>query len=127
MRRGTMLIFGLLLTSTAMPHQAQARDLLGSMVGALTSPIRGVLGAGRHHYRRGAHHRRIVRSPRPRPTATVAAPAAAGAATATTAGAATTAAADPRLTEITGTTGSAPADQSQMALPPARSGHLGAV
>src|SRR5690349_6144610 len=96
MRRGTMLIFGLLLTSTAVPHPAQARDLLGSMVGALTSPIRGVLGAGRHHYRRGAHHRRIVRSPRPRLTATVAAPAAAGAAaTAATTAAATTAAVEP--------------------------------
>ena len=51
MRRGTMLVLGLLLASTAMPHEVQARDLLGSMVGALTSPIRGVLGTGRHHYR----------------------------------------------------------------------------
>lgn len=121
MRRGTMLVLGLLLASTAIPpHKAQARDLLGNMVGALTSPIRGVLGAGRHHYRRGAHHRRIVRSPRSRPTATVAA----GAATAATATAATTAAAEPK---IPGTTGSASSNEAQATLPPTRIARLGTV
>lgn len=128
MRRGTMLVLGLLLASTAIPpHKAQARDLLGSMVGALTSPIRGVLRAGRHHYRRGAHHRRIVRSPRARPAAPVAASAAtATAATAATATAtvATTAAAEHK---ITGTTGSASSNELQATLPPARTPRLGAV
>ena len=120
MRRGTMLVLGLLLASTAMPpHKAQARDLLGNMVGALTSPIRGVLGAGRHYQRRGAHHRRIVRSHRTRPAATVAAPAAA------TTAAATTAAAEPAKTPAT--TGSVPSDESQTALMPQPATHLGAV
>src|SRR6476660_8284552 len=128
MRRRTILALGLLLASAAMPQEAQARrNLLGDMVGALTSAIRGV-GPGRH-YRGRVHHRRIVRSPRSRPTATVAAPAVAGAAAATaaTATAATTTAADPKITEVTGTTGSATSGEPQAALPPARTGRLGVV
>ena len=123
MRRGTVLVLGLLLASTAIPpHRAQARDLLGSMVGALTSPIRGVLGAGRHHYRRGAHHRRIARSPRSRPAATVAGPAAVGAATTVAATAATA-----ESTRGPTTTGSVPSDEPQSALTPPRTTRLGSV
>jgi hypothetical protein len=120
-----MLVLGFLLASAAVPlDKAQARDLFGSMVGALTSPIRGVLGAGQH-YRSRAHHRRIVRSPRSRPAATVAVPAAVGAAaTAATVTGATAAAAEPK---ITGTTGSATSGELQTVLPPARAGRLGAV
>ena len=122
MRRGTMLVLGLLLASTAMPHEVQARDLLGSMVGALTSPIRGVLGTGRHHYRGRAHHHRIGRSSRTRPAAIAAAPAAAAA---TAAVAATTTKTEPGKTSAT--TGSVTSDEPRATLTPLRSTRLGAV
>lgn len=95
MRRGTMLMVGLLLASTAMPQTADARPLILKMLRGLTAPL-GVLGGGHHFSRRAAHHRRWVSS-RARPAAVAAAPAVAGAAGAATAA---TAAA---------TTGSAPA------------------
>ncbi len=65
MRRGTMLVLGLLVASTAMPQSAQARsDLFGTMFDALTAPVGAILGAGRHPGRRAAYHRRAnVSSP----------------------------------------------------------------
>jgi hypothetical protein len=95
MRRGTMLIVGLLLASTAMPQSADARPLILKMLRGITAPLGAVMGVGRQSSRR-AYHRRAVAS-RTRPAAVATAPAAAGAAGAATAA---TAAA---------TTGSAPA------------------
>jgi LTXXQ motif family protein len=85
MRRGTMLMVGLLLASTAMPQTADARPLLLKMLRA--GPLGAVLGGGGHYAGRRAYHRRAVAS-RTRPAAVAAAPAAAGvAATAGTAAA----------------------------------------
>ena len=44
---GHIAIIGLLLASTAMPSSAEARPLLFKMLGALTSPLRAVLGGRR--------------------------------------------------------------------------------
>jgi hypothetical protein len=88
MRRGTLAIIGLLLASTAMPSSAEARPLLFKMMGALTSPLRAVLGGGRSMGRRSAYHHHRAWASRGRPAAVAAAPAAAaGAAAATTASA----------------------------------------
>ena len=57
MRRGTLAIIGLLLASTAMPSSAEARPLLFRMMGALTSPLRAVLGGGRAGHRAPYRHR----------------------------------------------------------------------
>src|SRR5258708_30974745 len=89
MRRGTILIAGFLLASTAMPQSADARPFIFNMLRGLTSPLGAVMGAGRHSSRRAAYHRRAVAS-RTRPAAVAAAPAAAGAATAAATAAATT-------------------------------------
>src|SRR3954462_11536357 len=99
MRRGTMLMVGLLLASTAMPQTADARPLLLKMLRGMTAPL-GVFGGGRHYSRRAVHHRRAI-APRTRAPAVAAVPAAAGAAAA--AATAATAAA---------TTGSAPGTAS---------------
>jgi hypothetical protein len=99
MRRGTIAIIGLLLASTAMPSSAEARPLLFKMMGALSSPLRAVLGGGRSMGHRSAYrHHRAWASHR-RPAAVAAAPAAAAAA-------ATAATANPDTTPST--TGSAP-------------------
>src|SRR5689334_8886537 len=95
MRRGTMLMVGLLLATTAMPQTADARPLLLKMLRGITAPLGGVFGGGRHYSRRAVHYRRAIAS-RTRPAAVATAPVAAGVAGATAAG---TAAA---------TTGSAP-------------------
>jgi len=101
MRRGTMLMVGLLLASTAMPQTADARPLLLKMLRGVTAPL-GVFGGGRHYSRRAVHHRRAIAS-RTRAPAVAAVPAAAGAVGAATAA---TAAA---------TTGSAPGTASDAA------------
>jgi hypothetical protein len=100
MRRRTLAIIGLLLASTAMPSSAEARPLLFKMMGALTSPLRAVLGGGRSMGHRSAYHHRAWASHR-RPAAVAAAPAAAAGAAAATA-----ATANPDTTPST--TGSAP-------------------
>ena len=82
MRRGTMLIVGLLLTSAAMPQTADARPLILKMLRGMT-PLGAIVGAGRLSSRRAAYHSRAVAS-RIRPAAIAAAPVAAGAAAATT-------------------------------------------
>jgi hypothetical protein len=92
MRRGTMLMVGLLLASTAMPQPAEARPLLLKMLRGMTAPLGVIMGAGRQS-RRAAYHRGAIAS-RTRPAAMGAAPAVAGAATAATA-AATTGSAPP--------------------------------
>src|SRR4051812_49697346 len=71
MRRGTILIVGLLLASTAMPQTADARPLLLKILRGMT-PLGAVMGAGRHSSR-AAYHRRAVASRVP--PAAVAAPA----------------------------------------------------
>jgi len=87
MRRGTILVLGLLMATTAMPPAADARPLVLKMIQQLTHPLRAITGAGRHTGRR-AHHRRAATS---RPKAPAAAAAAAAAATAGVAGVAATA------------------------------------
>ena len=86
MRRGTMLIVGLLLASTAVPQTADARPLLLKMLRGMT-PLGAIMGAGRLSSRRAYHHRPVAS--RAAPAAVAAAPAAAGAATAATAAATT--------------------------------------
>ena len=44
MRRGTMLIVGLLLASTAMPQTADARPLLLKMLRGMTAPLGAIMG-----------------------------------------------------------------------------------
>jgi hypothetical protein len=120
-----MLVLGLMLASTAVPQGAQARNLLGSMVGALTSPLGAILGSrhrhhGRHAFQRRAHHAR---------PATIAAPAAAGAVA--------TAAASPAATDdgprTTGSTASGDSSGTAIGAPvraaqaPARFGTVGPV
>src|SRR3954471_3342960 len=85
MRRGTMLIVGLLLTSTAVPQAADARPLILKMLRGMTAPLGAVMGGGRHSSRRAAyhHHRRAVAfHRRPAPAAAAAVAGAAGAAAA---------------------------------------------
>src|SRR3954462_12505466 len=67
MRRGTMLIVGLLLTSTAVPQTADARPLILKMLRGMTAPLGAVMGGGRHSSRRATyhHHRRAVAPPPP--------------------------------------------------------------
>ena len=91
MRRGTILVLGLLMATTALPQQASARPrILGAMLGIITSPIGAILGASRHAGRRAAYHRRATAS-RARAATRVAAPAAiVGGATAATAATANT-------------------------------------
>jgi hypothetical protein len=86
MRRGTILIVGLLLASTAMPPTADARPLLLKMLRGM-NPLGAIMGAGRISSRRAQHHRSVAY--RRAPAAVAAAPAAAGAATAATAAATT--------------------------------------
>ena len=62
MRRGTLLVLGLLLASSALTPGAEARPRgLGAVLGVLTNPIGTILGAGRHAGRR-AHYRRTYAS-----------------------------------------------------------------
>src|SRR3954468_1600101 len=75
MRRGTMLMVGLLLASTAMPQTADARPLILKMLRGMTAPLGAVMGVGRQSSRRAAHHRRAVASrSRARPAAVATAP-----------------------------------------------------
>src|SRR3954469_12425461 len=109
MRRGTMLVLGLLLACTAMPPSAaDARPLLSKIFRGVTAPFGAILGGGRQAGRRAVHHRRAVAS-RSRTVARIAAPAAAGATAA--AAAASTANASPATADAqaaaTATTGSA--------------------
>jgi hypothetical protein len=89
MRRGTVLVVGLLLASVAMPPPAaEARPLLFKILRGMTSPFGAMMGGGRHSSRRAHHSRRAIAS-RTRPAAVSAAPAAAaatGAAAAVTTG-----------------------------------------
>jgi LTXXQ motif family protein len=99
MRRGTMLVLGLLMAATAMPPSAaDARPLITKVLRGITAPFGAILGGGQHAGRRAVHHRRAVASrsavaSRARPAARIAAPAAA-AGGATTAAVAATASPD---------------------------------
>ncbi len=105
MRRGTMLVVGLLLASVAMPPPAaEARPLLFKILRGMTAPFGPMMGAKRYSSRRAHHSRRAVAS-RTRPAAVAAAPAAAAAATGVAA--ASTSGNAPRDAG-TATTGSAP-------------------
>ncbi|MEA3026023.1 MAG: hypothetical protein QOF91_1308 [Alphaproteobacteria bacterium] len=86
MRRGTMLVFGLLMASTALPQTVEARPMLLKVLQGITAPIGAVLGGPRHAGRRAAHSRRAVASRRAKRAVVAAAPAAAGATAATAAG-----------------------------------------
>jgi hypothetical protein len=91
MRRGTLLVVGLLVASIAMPQTADARPrLLGALMGVIGAPFGAIFGGHRYARSRAAHHRRAVAA-RARPAATAAATAAAGATAATAAGTATSA------------------------------------
>jgi LTXXQ motif family protein len=49
MRRGTIVVLGLLLASSVLPHTAQARPKgLGAVLGVITNPIGKILGTARH-------------------------------------------------------------------------------
>jgi LTXXQ motif family protein len=122
MRRGTMLVLGLLLASTAMPQTADARPLLLKVLRGMT-PFGAIVGAPRHSRRVASHHRQrraIASRSRPRPATIAAAPAAAVAgAAAVTAATADATAPPPDAAKVQAaapdTTGSAPVDN-----PPAR-------
>jgi len=86
MRRGTMLILGLLMASTAMPQTADARPLILKMLRGVTAPLGAMMGAGRHSSRRAT-------ASRPRPAAVATGAGAAGAAAAATAASSDTTAA----------------------------------
>ncbi len=114
MRRGTILVLGLLMTTTAMPPPAEARPLILKMFQQLTHPLRAITGSGRQAGRR-AHHRRATAS---RPKAATAAAVAGATGAAATAAAAksstkspdgTVAEAPAAPTAESNTTGSAPA------------------
>jgi hypothetical protein len=97
MRRGMILMAGLLMASTAMPQAAQARPFFLKMLHGITSPLGALTGGGRHASRRAHHsHRRATASRR--------APAIAAAPAAAIAGTAAAAAAPAEAT----TTGAAP-------------------
>ena len=83
MRRGTILVLGLLLACPAMPQNADARPLILKVLRGMTAPF-GLMGHRRHASRRAHHPRRAVASRRARPAVIAVAPAAAiaGAATA---------------------------------------------
>jgi hypothetical protein len=68
MRRGTLLVLGLLMAAVAVPHTADARprNLPGALFGFFTNPIGTIMNA-RHSGRR-AHSRR-AKAPRPSATA----------------------------------------------------------
>jgi LTXXQ motif family protein len=104
MRRGTMLVVGLLLASVSMPPPAaEARPLLFKILRGMTSPFGPMMGAKRYSSRRAHHSRRAVAA-RTRPAAVAAAPAAAAAATGVAAASTSGNARDAG----TATTGSAP-------------------
>ena len=91
MRRGTILVLGLLMASTAIPQEASARPRgLGAVLRIIGNPVGAILGAGRHASRRSSYQHRRATAFRARPVTRVAAPAAAGAAAATAAAAAST-------------------------------------
>jgi len=65
MRRGMILMAGLLMASTAMPQAAQARPFFLKMLHGITSPLGALTGGGRHASRRAHHsHRRATASRR---------------------------------------------------------------
>src|SRR6478609_6150536 len=88
MRRGMILIAGLLMASTAMPPAANARPFLLKMLHGLTSPLGALAGGGRHASRRAHHSRPRATASRRAPAAIAAAPAAAIAGTAAATGSA---------------------------------------
>lgn len=88
MRRGMILIAGLLMASTAMPPAANARPFLLKMLHGLTSPLGALSGGGRHASRRAHHSRPRATASRRVPAAIAAAPAAAIAGTAAATGSA---------------------------------------
>ena len=105
MRRGTMVVVGLLLASVSMPPPAaEARPLLFKILRGMTAPFGPIKGAKRYSSRRAHNSRRAVAA-RTRPAAVAAAPAAAAASTG--AAAASTSGNAPRGAD-TATTGSAP-------------------
>jgi hypothetical protein len=64
MRRGLMLVFGLLtwaMALMAVPAPVQARDLPGALLGVITRPLGAILGAPRYG-RRSHRHRRSAAS-----------------------------------------------------------------
>lgn len=124
MRRGTILVLGLLMASTALPPSAEARPLLLKMLQGVTAPFGAILGAPRYSGRRAAHHRRATAS-RARSAARIAAPAAVAAGTtaaiasaghAKSAPAGVPPAAETQAAAPT-TTGSAPATNADTAVP----------
>jgi hypothetical protein len=70
MRRGTILVLGLLLASTAVLQTAEARPrgLPGAVFGFFTNPIGTLLNAG--HAGRRTSHRRRAKASRSKPAAT---------------------------------------------------------
>ena len=105
MRRGTLLVVGLLLASVSIPPPAaEARPLLFKILRGMTAPFGPTMGSRRYSSRRAHHSRRAVAA-RTRPAAVATAPAAAVAATGVAA--ATTSGNAPRDAG-TATTGSAP-------------------
>lgn len=114
MRRGTLLIVGLLLGATAIPQTADARPrLLRALQGIVTAPL-GILGAvPRVAHPSRSHRRAATRAPRP----AAAAPAAAVAGTAAAGAAATGAAAAAVATSpAASTTGVAPSQEPSPSL-----------
>jgi hypothetical protein len=123
MRRGTILVLGLLLASTAIPQTADARPRgLPGIFGVLTAPLRALCGGFRLAGRR-AHHRSTAHWRAP-----AAAPAAVAAGAAGAAAASTTAASEPAKTSAPTTTATggsdtieAPAAEKTTAAAPAAS------
>ncbi|MEY2457754.1 MAG: hypothetical protein QOK06_2891 [Acidimicrobiaceae bacterium] len=114
MRRGIMLVVGLLLASVAMPPPAaEARPLLFKILRGMTTPFGPMMGARRYSSRRAHHPRRAIAS-RTRPAAVAAAPAAAVAATGVATAAAVGTGNAPR-DAVPATTGSAPAQDATAA------------
>ena len=113
MRRGIMLVVGLLLASVAVPPPAaEARPLLFKILRGMTAPFGPVMGGKRYSSRRAHHSRRAVAS-RTRPAAVAAAPAAVVATGAAAAAVGTT----PR-DAVSATTGSAPVQDANAAASP---------
>ena len=148
MRRGTILVLGLLMASTAIPQEASARPRgLGAVLRVIANPVGAILGAARHAGRRATYHRRATASrarPVTRAAPAVAAAGAAGAVAASTANAsqANAAAAQPAESNsdtstpavtqsaALATTGSAPAREDALEREPAPApqvAHLGTV
>jgi hypothetical protein len=134
MRRGLVVVLGLLATAaatTALPAPVQARDLPGALLGVITRPLGAILGGPRAGRRSSTKARRASRPPAPvaaqtRPSIGAPAATAAGAATVGTAVAVTAATSTPsaeakpsetKPTPAVDTTFAAPASPASTATP----------